>query len=83
MRLGDLVRITDLSEEDLRQEGRTMGVVLGFDVYNPPREMRESRYLSSGIPRGERIARVLWSGTQKPGWILLQRLEVIGMQTEH
>ena len=79
--IGDVVRINDLDEETLVSEGRLAGIVVGFDWYNPPREMRESRSCMAGL-RGERIARVLWSGTQSTGWILLKRLEVIGMQTE-
>ena len=79
--IGDVVRINDLDEETLMSEGRLAGIVVGLDSYNPPREMRESRSHMRGL-RGEKIVRVLWSGTQTTGWILQKRLEVIGMQIE-
>ena len=89
MKKGDLVRIKDLPQQTLFEEGRAMGVVMGFDKYNGPREMRQSRmtfgYPPYGSPRsGESIVKVLWSGSGTVGWVLKDRLEVIedqGMQT--
>lgn len=89
MEKGDLVRIKDVPQQTLFEEGRSMGVILGFDVYNGPREMRQSRmtfgYPPYGSPRkGEIIVKVLWSGSERAGWVLKDRLEVVdksGMQT--
>ena len=86
---GDLVRIKDVLPRILFEEGRSMGVVLGFDEYRGPREMRQSRmafgYPPYGSPRkGETIVKVLWSGSGVIGWVLKARLEIVaasGMQT--
>ena len=86
---GDLVRIKDVLPRILLEEGRSMGVVLGFDEYRGPREMRQSRmafgYPPYGSPRkGETIVKVLWSGSGITGWVLKDRLEIVaasGVQT--
>ena len=66
-----------------------MGVIVAFDTYSGPREMRQSRQAFGNPPYGsprrdEEIVKVLWSGSGQLGWVLKDRLEVIdksGMQT--
>ena len=65
MRVGDLVKITNVHSEDTRK----IGTVLKFDVYHG-----ENKYLHHGSV--EPIVEVLWSNN-KPGWILKARLEMV------
>ena len=83
MKKGDLVKIKDMADKDLAKEGRLFGVVIEFDKYNPPREMRRNKtMLHARAMQDEKIASVFWSGKQSRGWILQSRLEVISMQND-
>ena len=82
MKTGDLVKIKDMSDKDLIDEGRLFGIVVGFDTYNPPREMRRNIWRHGEAQPGEKIVNVFWSGKQSFGWILQERLVVIGMQSD-
>ena len=83
MNVGDLVKISDMSDKDLVEEGRLFGIVVKFDTYSPPREMRRNVRRHEGRSlAGEKIVNVFWSGKQSFGWILQERLIVIGMQSD-
>ena len=75
MKIGDLVRITDVGSEDTRG----IGTVLKFDAYNSQREYPAKFVVDNWqLPArsDERIVEVLWSDTHI-GWILYKRLEVL------
>ena len=68
MKIGDLVRIVDVSSDDSRR----FGTIMKFDRY-----FGDDRYHTQEHNiHGEDIAEVLWSNSNL-GWILRRRLEVI------
>tara|TARA_E500000331_G_scaffold348871_1_gene391144 strand:- start:1425 stop:1673 length:249 start_codon:yes stop_codon:yes gene_type:complete len=78
LKKGDLVKIKDIADKDLVKEGRLFGIIVEFDKYNPPREMRRNKnMLCLDASQGEKIANVFWSGKQDFGWVLQSRLKVI------
>ena len=75
MKIGDLVRITDVGPDD----ARGLGTILKFDTYQSQRSYPSKfRVDNQQDPpwQDENIVEVLWSGTHI-GWILQRRLEVL------
>ena len=62
MKIGELVKINDLNEDDPQ---RMIGTIVKHDIY-------DSRFGKSG----EKISEVLWN-SGKLGWILTRRLEKV------
>jgi len=72
VKIGDLVRLTDVDEDDTRG----LGVVMGWDVYKGRTSM--STHHKEWDSLNEPLAKVSWSGRGgAPGWVLVQRLEVV------
>ena len=62
MKIGDLVKINDLSEPDPR---RMVGTIINNDIHD-----------AQFSKMGEKLSEVLWNGGHL-GWILTSRLSVI------
>ena len=72
MNVGDIVRLTDVDEEDTRG----LGVVMGWDVYKGRTAMDTNH--SEWASLNEPLAKIWWSGREgTPGWVLVKRLEVV------
>lgn len=74
MKVGDLVRITDVGLDD----DRGFGTILKFDTYQTQRVYPSPFRVDSRIRpwQDEDIVEVLWCNTHI-GWILQKRLEVL------